>query len=58
MVEAIKQIPFQSPFSGASLSYDSGESFLVKDILVFQSPFSGASLSYELRFSTMTVTGL
>ncbi|AAB89379.1 predicted coding region AF_1881 [Archaeoglobus fulgidus DSM 4304] len=37
---------FQSPFSGASLSYFSEISIALINQIFFQSPFSGASLSY------------
>jgi len=44
----IDLVIFQSPFSGASLSYSSNG--LLDEFLawIFQSPFSGASLSYEI----------
>jgi len=43
---------FQSPFSGASLSYEPAKLATGSFCNDFQSPFSGASLSYALGFVT------
>jgi len=42
---------FQSPFSGASLSYNISELLYELTGTPFQSPFSGASLSYDVSDS-------